>query len=466
MTRYNQLIAPTSSSSVFNALPGCTVNVETLLAPGPELLSLRMQANETYSLSVTTSPAACRIWAPTVWGALRAMETFSQLLTRNTSSGVVSLSYAPVNVHDGPRFTHRGLLIDSSRHYLPLDTIRSVLDAMAVTKFNVLHWHLVDAQSFPYDSPSNPTLVKGAYAPSMRYSSADLGVITQFAADRGIQVIIEVDVPGHSASWLAGRPDLIPAGCPKRYDYNINNWALNPALESTYTAIASLLGDIQAATGTLFFHLGGDEVVLGCWKNDSSISAFMQSQGISTYEALFAYFIQRVDDITVKLGMHPMHWEEVFLAGVPTPDDTIFTVWTNSTRIAQLAAAKKVVVAAPSDYWYLDHPTSTWDVMWKYDPTVNLTEPDISFVVGGEAALWGEFVDAANIQSRLWPTAAAVAERLWSQAIVSAEGPVPVDPVFQDAKARMQILRCRFLSRHVPASPIGPGFCDPSFSYI
>jgi hexosaminidase len=148
--------------------------------------------DETYLLKL--SAQSCAIEASTVWGALRAMETFAQLLVRDAQH-MPFCEYESVYVNDAPRFTHRGVMIDTARHYLPLATIRSMVDILPMSKFNTLHIHLVDAESFPFNSPSSPRAIDGAYSPEFTYSKEDLNELTQYASDRGVRVVYEIDVP-------------------------------------------------------------------------------------------------------------------------------------------------------------------------------------------------------------------------------------------------------------------------------
>lgn len=173
-------------------------------------------------------------------------------------------------------------MIDTARHYLSVGEIQRIIESLPLNKFNKLHWHIVDAQSFPLDTPSEPDMVKGAFSPKMTYSVEDLATLTQFAHRRGVEIIFEFDVPGHTASWGTGKPDLL-ASCQIKYDYNINNWALNVANEEVYTTLRGILSDIVAATGTSVIHLGGDEVVTGCWAADPTIVQFMADQGWTSY---------------------------------------------------------------------------------------------------------------------------------------------------------------------------------------
>ena len=135
------------------------------------------------------------------YGALRALETFSQLVTFDFDRGAYVVPGVPWRIHDAPRFAHRGLMIDTARHYQPLASIRKVVDSLPYAKLNVLHWHMVDTQSFPFEVKSHPKLWTAAYAPSQRYTQADVASIVEYARLRGVRAIVEFDMPGHAQSW-------------------------------------------------------------------------------------------------------------------------------------------------------------------------------------------------------------------------------------------------------------------------
>jgi len=284
----------------------------------------------------------------------------------------------------------------------------------------------------------------------MVYSMSDVEMITRYAKERGVRVLLEVDVPGHAASWNVGRPDIM-ADCFAKYSYNINDYALNPTLDATYEVVEAILTDLVEATGTKYLHLGGDEVVYGCWGNDTQIVSYMTENNLS-YDQLLGKFVSRVDSIANKLSTTAIHWEEVFKAHAPVSPGTIFEVWTNATNIQAITAAGYQVIAAPSNYWYLDHSTNSWSVMYLHEPTTNLTSDQAALVIGGEAAMWGELIDEKNIVSVIYPRASAVSERLWS----------PITTVDKtDANQRLLIQRCRMQNRGFDPSPVQPGgYCS------
>lgn len=173
--------------------------------------SLSADTNVSYTLDVAVTGSASAS-SPTVFGALNALASFSQLVEKPRTGGLM-MRGLPWAIADAPRFAHRGTLVDTARHFLPLDLIRQHIDALAWAKANVMHWHIVDSQAFPFNGTAVPALALGAWSPEQTYSAKDVAGIVAFAKDRGVRVMIEVDTPGHSASWGVGVPGVV-ADCP------------------------------------------------------------------------------------------------------------------------------------------------------------------------------------------------------------------------------------------------------------
>ena len=464
------------------ALESCQINVEKVISdPEAEKNSLQLGVNEKYELMVSTgtSPTAgCTISAPTVWGALRAMETFTQLLVREGfgSGHRVELSSAPVSISDAPAYSHRGVMIDTSRHYLGVSVIERAIDAAAMNKMSVLHWHAVDAESFPLVTPSSPQLSDGAYSRTAVYSMDDVRHLVDYGTDRGVRIILEVNSPGHAASWTKGYPQIM-AKCFRKYSYNYNDFAVNPTLEKTYEVVEGAYQDVLGATRDGYMHLGGDEVVYGCWDDDAGIVEYKEANGIESDDALYGMYVSRVGGIAGGLGATPIHWQEAFIAYDRSVGDdkmafkfqpgTAFQVWSgDGDLIHDITAANFSCVASPNAYWYMDHPTSTWDVMYYYDPASGLSSSQRSLVLGGEAVMFGELVDEGNFDASTQPKAAAVAERLWSDRQAQPDDPAVgprYDEDMDEVRARLMDHRCRMRNRGINAAPIAPDYCSTNF---
>ncbi|XP_040914851.1 beta-hexosaminidase subunit beta isoform X2 [Toxotes jaculatrix] len=417
-----------------------------------------LTSDESYELSVDLPFAVLK--APKVWGALHGLETFSQLVYED-EYGAKSINSTTIS--DFPRFAHRGILLDSSRHFLPIKVILANLETMAMNKFNVFHWHIVDDQSFPYLSRTFPQLSQqGAYHPYTHvYTPADVKMVIEFARLRGIRVVPEFDTPGHTQSWGKGQKDLLTP-CYSGAEPSGSFGPVNPILNTTYDFMNQFFREISTVFPDAYVHLGGDEVDFTCWKSNPNIRKFMDEQGFGQdYSKLESFYIQKLLDIVTTTKKGYMIWQEVFDNGVKLKPDTVVHVWigggSNEEMGKVTAAGYTTILSAP---WYLDliSYAQDWQKYYKVEPlNFNGTEEQKKLVIGGEACLWGEYVDATNLTPRLWPRASAVAERLWSSKDVTD---------ISDAFNRLSMHRCRMVERGIPAEPLFSSYCPHEYKGI
>ncbi|XP_034752208.1 beta-hexosaminidase subunit beta isoform X1 [Etheostoma cragini] len=417
-------------------------------------------SDESYELSVDLPYAVLK--APKVWGALHGLETFSQLVYED-KYGAKSINSTTIS--DFPRFAHRGILLDSSRHFLPLKVILANLETMAMNKFNVFHWHIVDDQSFPYLSRTFPNLSQqGAYHPFTHvYTPSDVKMVIEFGRLRGIRVIPEFDTPGHTQSWGKGQKDLLTP-CYSGSKPSGSFGPVNPILNTTYDFMSQFFKEISTVFPDAYIHLGGDEVDFTCWKSNPDIKKFMDQQGYGEdYKKLESFYIQKLLDIVTTTQKGYMIWQEVFDNGVKLKPDTIIHVWKGNQEQYQsemanvTSAGYQTLLSTP---WYLNRISygQDWRGHYKADPQdFNGTEEQKKLVIGGEACLWGEYVDATNLTPRLWPRASAVAERLWSAKHVTD---------INDAFDRLSVHRCRMVERGIPAEPLFSSYCRREYKGV
>ncbi|XP_069046856.1 beta-hexosaminidase subunit alpha [Lepisosteus oculatus] len=417
-----------------------------------------LDSKENYNLTVADGPGV--LIADSVWGALRGLETFSQLVYQDDDN---TYYVNKTEVQDYPRFQYRGLLLDTSRHYLPLSAILKTLDAMAYSKFNVFHWHIVDDPSFPYQSPTFPELSnKGAYHPQTHiYTVTDVKRVIEHARLRGIRVVPEFDTPGHTQSWGKGQLGLLTP-CYKGSVPSGSFGPVNPALNSSYQFMSTLFKEVSVVFPDSYIHLGGDEVDFTCWQSNPDIQIFMAKMGFGTdYRKLESYYIEKLVNITSGLKKNSIVWQEVFDNNVKVPKDTVVHVWKGNTaqylhEMSSITAkGLKVLLSTP---WYLNviHYGQDWQAAYEVQPLNFAGTPEQKkLVMGGEACMWGEYVDATNLSPRLWPRASAVAERLWSNETQTSSA--------RAAYPRLVEFRCRLLRRGVQAEPLYVGYCKHEY---
>ncbi|KAI8330598.1 glycoside hydrolase superfamily, partial [Chlamydoabsidia padenii] len=513
--------------------------------------NLDLNVDESYTLDIPLDKKA-RLKAKTVWGALRGLETFSQLVQhaakdkvenqttddddddddddifndkathkkqkRHASLKHLVIPKAPVHIHDLPAYPHRGLMLDTSRNYYPVKDILRTLNAMSYNKLNVFHWHLTDSQSFPLVLDSLPELAyKGAYVfqgKRLVYTKKDVQRIIAYARDRGIRVIPEIDMPAHTGSWGLAYKDITT--CTGRYYMEPDNeWdhrlaaepttgQLNPTKDKTYEIVAQVIAELADLFPDSHYHGGGDEPVYRCWDKDESVTQYM-AQHNKTHDDLLHQFLDNELDFIHRAGKIPILWEDAVTNNhLPLSKDVMLQIWTNPAQVAIKMGYK--VIASNSNFWYLDcghggwggndtsydeqvpptmpsdvqsvldqhdlagnyapsnwggaggdwcSPFKSWQRVYSYDLTFNLTQEETKSVMGGEVALWSEQADPQALDVRLWPRSAAAAEVLWSGG-KTLEGK---KRDIGDAMPRMFDWRYRLVHRGIAADPIQPLWC-------
>ena len=382
----------------------------TLSVAGPGGAVQGLDEDESYKLNVTSSGVALR--AATDVGAMHGLESFLQLATmRDGACGLPA-----VTIDDAPRFAWRGFELDVVRHFEPISVIERTLDGMAVAKLNVFHWHLSDDQGFRAESKVYPRLTQVASLGQF-YTQDEMRHIVAYARARGIRVMPEFDVPGHTASWVYAYPELGDGRTVRRIpqefqEYETNQGELDPTKESTYKFLEAFIGEMGEIFPDAYFHIGGDEVDGSGWKASASIQAFMQKKGFKTKDDLQAYFNQRLLPIVQKHGKKMVGWDEILNPALPK--DIIVQSWRGEESLSAGAAQGYTgLLSAP---YYLDGQ-KTSEQMFLDDPIpvdTKLTPEQQSKIIGGEVCMWAEQIFPGTSDSRIWPRTVAVAERFWS----------------------------------------------------
>jgi hexosaminidase len=364
--------------------------------------------DESYTLEVTSTGA--KIHAASPLGSMHGLQTFLQLVS-TTADGFAAPA---VNIQDQPRFVWRGLMVDSSRHFIPLPVLRRNLDGMEAVKLNVFHWHLSDNEGFRVESKKFPKL-QGEGSDGLYYTQEEIRDFIGYARDRGIRVVPEFDIPGHSTSWFVGYPELASGSGPYQLErkWGVFDPAMNPTEEKTYKFLNEFLAEMAKLFPDSYMHIGGDEVNGKEWDANPKVQEFMKSHNIKNNVDLQAYFSQRVQEIVVKHGKTPIGWDEIFVPGVSK--NILIHSWRGPDALA--AAAKLGYKSILSNGYYID---LGWSAARHYavDPmsgaAASLTPEEQKNVLGGEATMWSEYVNWEIIDSRIWPRTAAIAERYWS----------------------------------------------------
>ena len=364
--------------------------------------------DESYRLDV--SSAGAKLTAPNPLGVMHGLETFLQMV-QVTPDGYAAPA---IHIEDTPRFPWRGLSIDVSRHFISMEVLKRNVDGMAAVKMNVLHLHLSDDQGFRLESREFPKLQELG-SDGMYYRQSEMRDLIAYASDRGIRIVPEFDMPGHSTSWFVGYPELSSGPGPYQIErrWGIFDPAMDPTRGSTYKLLDKFIEEMTNIFPDRYFHIGGDEVNGKQWDANPKIHEFMQTHNLKSNPELQQYFTDRVEKIVSKHHKMMVGWDEILTPGMLK--DIVIQSWRGQESLAE--AAKQGYRGILSSGYYLDaiQPAAQH---YLVDPLsgagATLTAEQQKLILGGEACMWEEFASDESIESRIWPRAAAIAERLWS----------------------------------------------------
>ena len=377
---------------------------------GPAIQTL----NEDESYHLTVSSSGVSIGAPTVLGAMHGLATLVQLIEITPAGPTLPL----VTIQDSPRFPWRGLMIDTGRHFEPIQVLKRNIDGMAAVKLNVFHWHLTEDQGFRIESKKFPLLTEKGSRNGEFYTQAQARDLVAYARARGIRVVPEFEMPGHSQAWQVAYPALASGTPPThiRNRFGIADYALDPTREETYTFIQAFLAEMTTIFPDEYVHIGGDESPAPDWKQNPRILAFMQAHNLKDSPALQAYFNLRIDKILTGLNKRMVGWDEILNPALPR--NVVIQSWRG---VASLSAGAQQgfegVLSAP---YYLDamKPAGEHYLADPIPADTTLTPAQQKLILGGEVCMWAEQINPLSIDSRIWPRTAAMAERFWSPASV------------------------------------------------
>lgn len=440
----------------------------------------RLDKSEAYAIEVSEDGSAViKIASPA--GGLHALETFAQLFfAHSTPNAGFYTPYAPLTVKDRPAFGHRGLNLDISRNWIPPADVMRTIEAMASNKLNRLHIHATDAQSWPLEIPALPDLaLKGAYSPSQIWHTEDLEAVQRHGTNYGVQVFVEIDLPGHTTSIGNAYPHLVTAKDMPWPEYALEPPSGQLRLNSSEVPpfIETLLTDLLSRTSkhSSLFHLGGDELNLNAYLLDPTVN----SASHQILQPLVQAFIDHVISLATSYCLTVIMWEEMVIGwNLTLPKNVIIQTWRGSDDNALTSILNKGyrTLFGSNAHWYLDcghgsfidpesanpdspvkppyldycGPYKNWRHMYAYNPVAHIPQSQRHLVVGGEAHLWGELTDSVNLDGMLWPRVAAAAEVMWS-----APGKKPDESTTR----RLADMRERLVMRGVGAGVVQMEWC-------
>lgn len=372
------------------------------------------------SYSITIQQQIAKINSKTIYGTIRALETFLQL----TTPCGITIPF-PSTITDFPRFKWRGLSFDSSRHFYPISYIKKAIDGLSYNKYNTLHWHISDAVSFPLDIPKYPDLAKKTSHNGQIYKEEDIKELINYAKIRGIRIVPEIDSPAHTAALYKYDKDMIVSCTQPNFDeFNeLNKYAINPINPNTMKLIEDIYDYITSLFPDRYFHLGGDEIDITYWNCDEKMTKYAQSKGI-TVEKMLQNYLVHISDYVQNKNKIVLFWEGAFESGASLNKfvgKESWKCWSNLGYESFAESIKSGRQSLQASCNYLDFNAVWPEYYTNHDIIKTITTITSSinekspFILGGEAAVWSEKIDITTLEYRIWPRASAVLETLWRQ---------------------------------------------------
>ncbi len=418
-------------------------------------------SKEGYRLKVT--PDVVSITASGPAGIFYGIQTLYQLMPKQivsrTPAPIGSWGIPSVTIEDHPRFGWRGLMLDVSRHFFTKDQVKEYIDEMVRYKFNILHLHLSDDQGWRLQIKSLPKLTEvgawrvdktgtfGRFSPPLPdepknyggfYTQDDIKEIVQYAKDRFVNILPEIDMPGHSLAAVASYPELSctpgayavnsgeqlmvwPGG--GQHFYGLLDNTLCPANDKVYEFIDKVFTEVAQLFPFEYIHMGGDETARNFWEKSDQVKALMKKENLKNLDEVQSYFVKKVEKIIESKGKKMIGWDEILEGGL-APNAAVMS-WRGMKGGIEAAKQGHEVVMSPTDFAYIDYmqgdgaieppvyATLRLKKAYEFEPIPEGVNP--SLIKGGQANLWTEQIyNLRTAQYMTWPRAFAIAESLWS----------------------------------------------------
>ena len=378
-------------------------------------------SDEEYILDINEDTIA--ISATTSEGIIRGIQTLRQLLPLQKKS-----AYIPaLSIHDYPRFSWRGMLLDCSRHFMQKDFVKRYIDLLALHKMNVLHWHLTEDQGWRIEIEQYPKLTEiGAWRTQKDgsiyggfYTKEDIREIVAYAKERHITVVPEIELPGHSLAALASYPQLSCTGGPFEVE---NDWGVFKDIycagnDSVFMFLENVLDEVLELFPSKYIHIGGDEAPKYRWDNCNKCKARMRNEGLDDSHQLQSYFITRIERYLNSKGRQIIGWDEILEGGL-APSATVQS-WRGMDGGIAAAKSGHYAIMSPTSHAYFDYDLDAIDLqkVYSFEPIPSvLSEEEAQFILGGECNMWSERAPQDLVDSKVFPRLLAMSEVLWTTA--------------------------------------------------
>lgn len=387
--------------------------------------SFKKENREAYKIDINEN--VIKIISSTDEGLFRGIQTILQMI-----SPKLKLKRDGRSIHlpccliiDEPRFQWRGLTLDCSRHFMTKDFIKRYIDILAYYKFNTLHWHLTDDQGWRIEIKKYPKLTQiGAWRKEPNdsiyggyYTQDDIKEIVEYAKSRFINIVPEIEMPGHCLAALASYPENSCTGGP----FEVTNlWGVMKDVycagrDSTFYFLQDILDEVISLFPGEYIHIGGDEVLKDRWKACPKCQARIKQEGLKDEHELQSYFIQRIVNYLESKNKKAIGWDEILEGGLA--QGAIVQSWRGYEGAIQAARQKHFTICSPTFYTYLNYEPDNVDLKtaYSFEPIPDeLNEEEKKFILGGEANLWTEYAPQETVDSKLFPRLLALSEVFWT----------------------------------------------------
>ena len=427
-------------------------------------------AESGYTLDVDAS--AVTITASTPTGASHAVATLSQLMRWDGTQQQFMMDFVPLKITDEPKYSYRGMMLDTSRHFIPVAQILNIIDVMYAAKMNIFHWHIIDSPSFPYESKKYPELSRAGSWGGLNttvYTQADIAQIMERASSRFVEVMFEFDTPAHTMAFGKSHPEVMTdcwewmANSGYKVDVDSDDCqAINPLAPAAATIVKGLIDEASALSNSKYFHVGGDEVKYPCWDSEPSIKQHVATYFGGNYARLQANWTANVTMKAVEaVGKVPVCWQPTTDVTDPVwinalPKNTVYMIWLGGTAAAGYAKqGKNVVITSP---FYIDgYGTSGWDSVYNAQVMPGgLTPDEQKHVIGGSICAWGEMLTGSKVGPQTLTVGPAAAESFWRD---HESSPGPGSRTGLATSSRYNHFMCH-AARYAPTGQVMPNNCN------
>ena len=356
-------------------------------------------------------------------GLVHGIYSLLQLIPR--SSGINDSKLACITVKDYPHFKWRGMLLDCCRHFMEVDFIKRYIDLLAYHKMNVLHWHLTEDQGWRIESKKHPKLTEiGAWRKQKDgstyggfYTKQQIKEVVAYAKQRGVAVVPEIELPGHSLAALAAYPEFSCTGGPFEVT---NDWGVFKDIycagnDSTFAFLEQVLDEVIDLFPSEYIHIGGDESPKYRWDNCLKCLKRITDEGLANSHELQSYFIQRIENYVHSKGKKIIGWDEILEGGLA--QNATVQSWRGFEGAAQAAKTGHDAIVSPTSHAYFDYGLEAIDLkkVYEFDPVPDgLTPQEAHYIIGGECNMWTERAPQSTIDSKVFPRLLALSEILWT----------------------------------------------------